>query len=91
MIAVMLLFNASRATIWIIGGIVLLLNGAFIAYMYLQVGTEVAVQIDTKEETDEGGNEENPWRARFKKIAMKVTESARAHSYYSSKQVQKTC
>ena len=72
MIAVLLLFNASRATIWVIGSIVLILNGTFIVYMYIHVGTEAAVQMNTKDETEEGGSEENPWRARFKKVAMKV-------------------
>merc|ERR1719174_1109822 len=72
MIAVLLLFNASRAAIWIIGSTVLILNGIFIAFMYIHVGTEAAVQINTKDENEEGGSDENPWRARFKKIAMKV-------------------
>merc|ERR1719316_2199309 len=76
MIAVLLLFNARRAVIWVIGGSVLLMNCLFIFYMYIHVGTEAAVQlkINTKGsgkwDMDDGSDEN--LRKEFKKIVVYI-------------------
>ena len=91
MTASLLLFNADPYVVWGIGVVVCIANAAFVAFMYIQIGTEAAMKASEEKDTDDVAKLGVPRRCMYllMKVRRRVLKLVRARKEIELKRVMR--